>query len=71
MQKNLAPAILLGLGFMLASCETTAGKDYTVRTEKWSHAPREKFYRIVKVPKTPAKTECERAKDTDMACPAE
>lgn len=51
--------LLLSAAFMtgmaaLSACETVpdSQKDYTVKTVKWSPAPRDKFYRVVKVPKS-------------------
>lgn len=43
-----------------AACATgpQPDKDYTIKTVKMTHAPRDKFWKIVKVPKTPATAPC-------------
>ncbi|MBP2160471.1 MULTISPECIES: hypothetical protein [Asticcacaulis] len=68
--KIAACSALLALAVLVSACVTApADADYTLRTEKWSRAPRDKFYRIVKVPKTPEVTACEAGKTAQEDCP--
>ena len=50
----LLSAVLMTGTAALSACETApdSEKDYTLKTVKWSPAPRDKFYRVVKVPKS-------------------
>ena len=66
--KSLAGAALILSAVSLSGCASTpdASKDYTVKTVKMSPAPRDKFWKIVKVPKTPAPA-CTDGKTPDGA----
>ena len=71
MSRRAFAIIALLAATAVAGCTTTAeaGKDYTIKTERWSRAPRDKFYRIVKVPKAPVATGCEAGKSAPEDCP--
>ena len=69
--KTLLLSVVLMAGTAaLSACETApdSEKDYTLKTVKWSPAPRDKFYRVVKVPKKQiVATDCEtRIPDTPV-----
>lgn len=62
---------LTGLALTLGACNSTpdAEKDYTLKIVKMSPAPRDKFYKIVKVPKSIAPSNCEKNPASgDPAC---
>ncbi|ESQ79186.1 hypothetical protein [Asticcacaulis sp. YBE204] len=67
---------LLGLLFASAALTACASppqgeKDYTVKTVKMSPAPRDKFYKIVKVPNAPKTQVCEPKSDAPQSGCAE
>ena len=75
MKRTLNPTrwLAVSLALALGACTTVpdVNKDYTVKTVKMSPAPRDKFYKIVKVPKPMAPLACRTgAADSSPACDA-
>lgn len=60
---------LMCMAVALGACSTIpeAEKDYTLKTVKMSPAPRDKFYKIVKVPKKNVPPVCQKIPASDAA----